>query len=132
MAGSVWSGYLTFGLVSIPVKLYPAARSVTIGFHMLHKDCGMRVKQQLICPEHGVLSRDEIVKGYEYEKNHYVEVQPEDLKKIEPATARAMEIMEFVPQKQVDPLYFDDRKGGEYIRMDEALYARMRSREAPL
>ncbi len=107
MAGSVWSGYLTFGLVSIPVKLYPAARSVTISFNMLHKGCGMRVKQQLTCPEHGVLSRDDIVKGYEYEKNRYVEVQPEEIKKIEPPTARTMEIMEFVPDKQVDPLYFD-------------------------
>jgi len=107
MPGVVWSGYLTFGLVSIPVQLYPASRSTTIAFHLLHKDCGTRVKQRLVCPEHGALSRDEIMRGYEYEKNHYIEVEPEDIKKIEPATAQAMEIVAFVPQKDVDPLYFD-------------------------
>lgn len=117
MPGSVWSGYLTFGLVSIPVKLHPAARGVTIGFHMLHKGCGMRVKQQLMCPEHGPLSRDDIVRGYEYEKNQYIEVAPEDIQKIEPVTARAMEIVEFVPQQEVDPLYFES---SYYLFPDEA------------
>lgn len=107
MAGSVWSGYLTFGLVSIPVKLYPAARGETIGFHLLHHGCGQRIRQQLICPEHGVVPRDEIIKGYEYEKGRYIEVEPEEIKKIEPPTARAMDILEFVPFSEVDPLYFD-------------------------
>lgn len=108
MPSSVWSGYLTFGLISVPVKLFSAARSESISFNMLHKGCGARVKQQYICPAHErPVTRDEIVKGYEYEKDRYVEIDPEDVKKIEPRTARAMEILEFVPLGDVDPLYFD-------------------------
>jgi DNA end-binding protein Ku len=108
MAASVWSGYITFGLISIPVKLFSAARSEGVGFNMLHRECGTRVKQQYICPTHErTVGRDEIVKGYEYEKDRYVMIEPEDVKKIEPKTAKAMEILEFVPAAQVDPVYFD-------------------------
>ena len=108
MPSSVWSGYLTFGLISIPVKLFSAARSESISFHMLHKDCGSRIKQQYICPVHErPVPRQEILKGYEYEKDRYIEVGPEEIKKIEPRTARAMEILEFVPLPEVDPLFFD-------------------------
>jgi len=108
MPSSVWSGYLTFGLISVPVKLFSAARSENISFNMLHKGCGARVKQQLVCPVHErTVTRDEIVKGYEYEKDRYVEIEAEEIKKIEPRTARAMEILEFVPLAEVDPLYFD-------------------------
>jgi len=94
-------------MVSIPVKLYPAARSEHLSFNMLHEGCGQRVKQQLVCPDHGVLGRDEIAKGYEYEKGRYVVVEKDEIKKIEPATVRAMEILEFVPLGDVDPLYYD-------------------------
>ncbi len=108
MPSSIWSGYLTFGMISIPVKMFPAARSEGIGFNMLHKDCGSRVKQQYICPVHErPVTRDEIVKGYEFEKNRYIEIDPADIKKIEPATAKAMEIQEFVPSTEVDPLFYD-------------------------
>ena len=108
MPSSIWSGYLTFGMISIPVKLFPAARSEGIGFNMLHKDCGSRVKQQYICPVHErPVTRDEIVKGYEYEKNRFIEIDPADIKKIEPKTAQAMEILEFVPTSEVDPLFYD-------------------------
>ena len=69
MAASVWSGYLTFGLISMPVRLFSGARGNGISFHMLHRDDNTRVKQQLICPVDGkVLERSEIVKGYEYRK----------------------------------------------------------------
>ncbi len=108
MPSPVWSGYLTFGMISIPVKLFPAARGESIGFNMLHKNCGARVKQQYICPVHErPVTRDEIVKGYEYEKNRYVEIDPAEIKKIEPRTAQAMEILEFVPAAEVDPLFYD-------------------------
>ena len=108
MAASVWSGYITFGLISIPVKLFSAARSESISFNQLHRDCGSRLKQQLICPVHErVVGRDEIIKGYEYEKDRYITIEPEEIKKIEPKTAKAMEILEFVPVAQVDPVYFD-------------------------
>lgn len=108
MASSVWSGYLTFGLISMPVKLFSGARSSGISFNMLHRDDLTRVKQQYYCPtDNRVVSRDEIVKGYEYRKDEYVVVEPDEIKKIEPKTAKTMEILEFVKGSEVDPVYFD-------------------------
>jgi DNA end-binding protein Ku len=118
MAASVWSGYLTFGLISIPVRLFSGARSSGISFHQLHRDDLTRVKQQLICPvENKVLDRSEIVKGYEYRKNEYVVVEPEEIKQIEPKTAKNMEIIEFVKTSEVDPVYFDS---SYYMMPEEA------------
>ena len=108
MAASVWTGYLTFGLISMPVRLFSGARSTRISFHMLHRPDHVRVKQQLICPEEEkVVERDEIVKGYEYRKGEYVVIEPAEIKKIEPKTAKAMEILEFVKTAEVDPIYFE-------------------------
>src|SRR6201998_830000 len=108
MAASVWSGYLTFGLISMPIRLFSGARSSGISFNMLHRTDLQRIKQQLICSEENVpVSRDEIVKGYEYRKDEYVVIEPEEIKKIEPKTAKAMEILEFVKASEVDPLYFE-------------------------
>ena len=107
MAG-VWTGYLTFGLISMPVRLFSGARGSRVSFHMLHRDDHVRVKQQLVCPaEDKVVGRDEIVKGYEYQKGEYVVIEPEEIKKIEPKTAKAMEILEFVKADDVDPVYFE-------------------------
>ena len=117
MAASVWSGYLTFGLISMPVRLYSGARGARISFHMLHRDDNTRVKQQLYCPtDERVVERNEIVKGYEYRKGEYVVVEPEELKKIEPKTAKAMEILEFVKVDEVDPVYFES---SYYLQPDE-------------
>ncbi len=108
MAASVWSGYLMFGLISMPVRLFSAARSSHVEFHMLHRDDHVRIKQQLYCPQdERVVTRDEIVKGYEYEKGEYVVIEPADIKKIEPKTTKAMEILEFVKSSQIDPVYFE-------------------------
>ena len=108
MASSVWSGYLTFGLISMPVRLFSGARSNHISFNMLHRDDNTRVKQQLWCPtDERVVERSEIVKGYEYRKGEYVIIEPDELKKIEPKTAKAMEILEFVKAEEVDPIYFE-------------------------
>jgi DNA end-binding protein Ku len=108
MAASVWSGYLTFGLISMPVRLFSGARSSSISFHMLHRDDLHRVKQQLICPvEDRPVERSEIVKGYEYRKDEYVVIEPDEIKKIEPKTAKAMEILEFVKESDVDPVFFE-------------------------
>lgn len=108
MASSVWSGYLTFGLISMPVRLFSGARSSGISFHMLHRDDLQRVKQQLYCPaDNRVVSRDETVKGYEYRKDEYVVVEPDEIKKIEPKTAKTMEILEFVKADDVDPVFFE-------------------------
>jgi DNA end-binding protein Ku len=108
MAASVWSGYLTFGLISMPVRLFSGARGNHISFNMLHRDDHVRVKQQLWCPhDERVVERSEIVKGYEYRKGEYVIIEPEEIKKIEPKTAKAMEILEFVKSSEVDPIYFE-------------------------
>jgi DNA end-binding protein Ku len=118
MAASVWSGYLTFGLISIPVRLFSGARSSSISFNQLHRDDLHRVKQQLICPlDNKVLERSEIVKGYEYRKNEYVVIEPEEIKQIEPKTAKNMEILEFVKATEVDPVYFDS---SYYMMPEEA------------
>jgi DNA end-binding protein Ku len=97
MASSVWKGHLTFGLVSFPVRLFSAARSETISFNLLHKDDHSRIRQVTYCQaEDKPVPRSELVKGYEYEKDHYVEIEDEDIKKVAPKTAKVMEILEFV------------------------------------
>jgi DNA end-binding protein Ku len=92
----------------MPVRLFSGARSSGISFNMLHRDDLQRVKQQYYCPaDNRVVSRDEIVKGYEYRKDEYVVIEPDEIKKIEPKTAKTMEILEFVKGSDVDPVYFD-------------------------
>jgi DNA end-binding protein Ku len=108
MPSSVWSGHLTFGLISMPVRLFSGARSSGISFNMLHRPDKVRVKQQYICPaENVVVDRSEIVKGYEFRKDEYIVIEPEEIKKIEPQTAKTMEILEFVKESEVDPVYFE-------------------------
>jgi DNA end-binding protein Ku len=102
----------------MPVRLFSGARGERVSFHMLHRDDMTRVKQQLYCPnEDRVISRDEIVKGFEYRKGEYVVVEPEEIKKIEPKTAKAMEILEFVKSAEVDPIYFET---SYYLQPEEA------------
>ncbi|PYT57197.1 MAG: Ku protein, partial [Acidobacteria bacterium] len=97
MAATVWKGHLTFGLISIPVRMFTAARGERISFNQLHKECHSRLKQPLFCPHcNRNVERTEIVKGYEYEKDQYVLFTEEELDKIEPSSARVMEILEFV------------------------------------
>ena len=108
MPSTVWKGYLTFGLVSFPIRLYAAARPETVHFHLLHKKDLSRVKEVMYCAaEDKPLDRSEIVKGYEYEKNEYVVIEPEDLEKVAPPTATAMEILQFVQMDEIDPIYFE-------------------------
>src|SRR3954470_10527282 len=117
MAASVWKGHLTFGLVTIPVRLFSAARSETISFNMLHKDDHSRIRQVTYCAlEDKPIQRSETVKGYEYEKDHYVVIDEEDIKKVAPKTARVMEILEFVKADQVDPIYLES---SYYVAPDE-------------
>src|SRR5215475_2620347 len=108
MATSVWKGYLTFGLISIPIRLFSAARTERIGLNQLHNVCKTRIRMPLFCPHcERQVPRDEIIKGYEYEKDQYVLFDEEELDKIEPQSARSMEILEFVKVDEIDPLYFD-------------------------
>jgi len=118
MPASVWSGYLTFGLISLPVRLSSGARGERVSFHMLHREDLVRVKQQLICPvQDVVVDRKDTVKGYEYRKGQYVVIDPEEIKAIEPKTAKAMEIVQFVKAEEVDPVYFET---SYYLTPDEA------------
>src|ERR1700693_1344064 len=130
MASSVWKGHLTFGLVSFPVRLFSAARSETISFNLLHKADHSRIRQVTFCQaEDKPVPRSELVKGYEYEKDHYVVIQDEDIKKVAPKTAKVMEIQEFVKAGDVDPVYLESSyymapdEGGEkpYALLFEAL-----------
>ena len=118
MASTVWKGHLTFGLVSFPVKLYSAARSESISFNQLHKADGSRVRQVLYCAaEDKPIPRTEIVKGYEYEKDRYVVIEDDEIKKVAPQTAKVMEIQEFVKADAVDPIYLET---SYYMAPDEA------------
>ena len=108
MASTVWKGHLTFGLVSLPVRLYSAARGETVSFNLLHAKDNSRIKQVTFCQaEDKPVPRSELVKGYEYEKDHYVVIDEEDIKKVAPKTAKVMEILEFVKGDTVDPIYLE-------------------------
>jgi len=117
MASSVWKGHITFGLVSFPVRLFSAARSETLSFNQLHKDDNSRIRQVTYCQlEDKPVPRSELVKGYEYEKDRYVVIDDEDIKKVAPKTAKVMEILEFVKAADVDPVYLES---SYYVAPDE-------------
>lgn len=128
------SGTISFGLVSIPVKLYSSANpGVAISFNQLHKTCKGRLRQQLICPKEDnmVVPREDIVKGYEFAKDQYVTFNEEELKELQEVSTEAIDITEFVPESSVPPLYFEKThylspdKGGDraYRLLSEALKA---------
>ena len=117
MAASVWKGHLIFGMVSFPIRLFGAARSETVSFNILHKDDHSRIKQVTYCQlEDKPIPRSETVKGYEYEKDRYVVIEDEDIRKAAPRTAKVMEILEFVKADQVDPIYLES---SYYVAPDE-------------
>ena len=92
----------------MPVRLFSGARSQSISFNMLHRPDKSRLKQQYVCQADGqVVDRNEIVKGYEFRKDEYIVIEPDEIKKIEPQTAKTMEILEFVKTSEVDPVYFE-------------------------
>src|SRR5262249_53000805 len=103
------SGTISFGLVSIPVKLFSATQpSAGMSFNLLHKKCGSRLKQPYTCPQDGdTVERSDMIKGYEFAKDRYVTFTPEELKAIEEKSTQAIEIAEFVPVAKIDPIYFD-------------------------
>jgi DNA end-binding protein Ku len=122
---------VSFGLVSIPVRLFSATEaSRAISFNLLHKTCGSRLKQQYVCvKEEVIVPREEMAKGYEFAKDQYVMFTPEELKALEEAGTHMADITEFVPLESVDPVYFDKAyylapdKGGAkpYALLTEAL-----------
>jgi DNA end-binding protein Ku len=108
-ARSIGSLTISFGLVAIPVKLYSATQSGNaISFNLLHKNCGSRLKQQYVCQKDGsIVERDDMVKGYEFAKDQYVQFSSEEIKALEEVGTHSIDIAEFVPIASVDPVYFD-------------------------
>jgi len=105
---STWRGSITFGLITIPIRLYAAARSNRFQLHQLHRKCHTRLRQPLFCPHcNRIVERSEVVKGYEDEKGHYILIEPEEIKKILPESSRVMDILAFVKASEIDPLFFD-------------------------
>ena len=106
-----WTGNVTFGLVSFRVEAFNAVsrEQGDIHFHLLHKDCHRRIKYQKVCPEHGEVPADEIVSGYEYKKDHYVEIDKEELDALRTESERALKIDAFIPCDAIDLRYFDGR-----------------------
>lgn len=116
MAG-VWSGFLTFGLVTIPVRLFSGARGERISFHMLHAGDQARLKQQMVCSRDGeVVARSETVRGYEYAKSEYVVIPDDQIKAAAPHTEKQLEIVEFCRAEEIDPIWFES----SYYLMPEA------------
>jgi DNA end-binding protein Ku len=107
-ARAIWTGIITFGMVSIPVKLYTATESKDISFNQLHKDCKSRIKQQKVCPNcDKTLENDDIEKGYEYAKGQYVVVTDEDMEKVPIGTKNNIEISAFVKLDEIDPVFYE-------------------------
>ena len=122
---SIGSGAISFGLVSIPVKLYLAASSEAPSFNLLHARCGNRIRQQRFCPAcNTVVEREDLIRGYEVSKDQYIQVTDEELKALEGEASEEIEIAEFVPLEKVDPIYFErsyylgpDRGGEKAYRL---------------
>lgn len=130
-ARPIASANISFGLVSVPVKLFSAAESsANVSFNWLHKKCGTRLKQQYVCPkDEEVVEKDEMIKGYEFSKGQYVLFNPEEMKALEEKATNSIDINEFVPLDKVDRVYLEKvyylgpDKGGEkaYKLLGEAL-----------
>lgn len=129
-ARSIGSGTISFGLVSIPIKLYTATSAKSVSFNMLHKACGSRLKQQLLCATENVpVERTDVIKGFEYARDQYVKFTDEELKAMEAARTDQLELLEFVPADTVDFIFIEKTyylgpdKGGEraYRLLSESL-----------
>jgi len=108
MATSVWKGTIVLSLVSIPVRLYAAARSERTYLHQIHKACNTRVRQPLFCPHcNRFVERNEIVKGYEFDEGQYVLMEDKEIKKLAATSSRTLEIVAFTKLKEIDPIFFD-------------------------
>ena len=114
------TGILSFGLVAIPIRLHTAIHDERISFHLLHKKCGSRVRNQYLCPVcKVVVDRDELVRGFEVSKGKYVQFTEEELQSLETEANKSIDLKEFIPIDKVDPVYFENAyyvgpdKGGE-------------------
>lgn len=108
MARSIWTGAISFGLVTVPVKMYSAVSRKSVRFHQLNKETGVRIQQKRVDPTTGDEVRyEDIVKGYELTPDHYVIIEPGELDALDPKKTRSIEIEDFVALDEIDPIYFD-------------------------
>ncbi len=107
MPRAIWKGAVSFGMVSIPIKLYTATDEKDVSFNLLHKKDGARIKQQRYCPEDdAVIEWNDVARGYEIAPDQYVIMEPEDFEKVPVDTTHTIEITDFVPSEQIDPIYY--------------------------
>ena len=107
-ARSIWRGQIRLALVSIPVELYPATKSgAQIQFHQVHEPTGKRIKYEKVVPGVGPVDRDEIVKGYEVSKGHYILLDPEEIDSVKLESRRTLDLVQFVDEDDIDATYFD-------------------------
>jgi len=105
---AIWSGTISFGMVSIPVQLYTATQSHDVHFHLLHRGCGARLKNVRWCPRHEkAIPWDDVERGFEYAKGKYVAISDDDLEHLPVKTVHTVEISDFVKLEEVDPIYYD-------------------------
>ena len=104
----IWKGAISFGLISIPIRLYSAVENKSLKFHLLHDEDGGRIKYKRECSKCGKeVTWDDIVKGYEYSKDHYVQFSDEELDALDVDSIKAIDVVSFVPLEHIDPIYFD-------------------------
>lgn len=105
---AVWRGIVSFGVFTVPVKLYPAVRSQRVDFHLLHDADHERLRQRLVCPLDGEpVDRDHIVKGFPIDDDRYILMAPEELEALEPESSRTIEVLQFVKPEEIDARFFD-------------------------
>lgn len=105
---NLWSGYISFGLVTIPVNMIPATESKSVNFNYVHKDCGTAIKYDRICPKcNGVVPWRDVSRGYEYEKGKWVVLEDEDFKSVPFPKGKTIDIVQFADLGEIDPVFFD-------------------------
>src|SRR4051794_35034043 len=108
MARSIWTGAISFGLVTVPVKMYSAVNRKTVRFHQLNKETGARISQKRVDPSTGdEVPYEDIVKGYELSPERYVVIEPNELESLDPAKTKTIEILDFVDLSEIDPIFYD-------------------------
>src|SRR4051795_13614623 len=108
MARSIWTGTISFGLVTVPVKMYSAVSRKTVRFHQLNKATGSRIAQKRVDPTTGdEVPYEDIVKGYELSPDRYVVIEPHELEALDPAKTKTIEISDFVSLDDIDPIFYD-------------------------
>src|SRR5919112_1231803 len=132
-ARAIWRGQIRLALVSIPVELFPATKSgAQIQFHQVHEPTGKRIKYEKVVPGIGAVDKDEIVKGYEVSKGHYVLLDPEEIESVKLESRRTLDLVEFVDDDGIDPMFFekpyyvvpaDDLAEEAYVVLRDALRA---------